>query len=115
MLWRDMYPHVIVSLEPGDAVFFWQDVVYSGVAYKEDCNHKCFISVLPERWESFENAIISSVRNWAASVQAGLARQPSNGPFYRRVAMRGNMCSRIEQLELEMVLQVQLHFKTPGL
>jgi hypothetical protein len=25
-----------------------KDVVYSGVAYKEDCNYKCFISVRPE-------------------------------------------------------------------
>jgi hypothetical protein len=52
-----MYPHVIVSLEPGDAVVFWKDVVYSGVAYKEDCNYKRFISIRPECWESFENAI----------------------------------------------------------
>jgi hypothetical protein len=37
-----MYPHVIVSLEPGDAVVFWKDVVYSGVAYKEDCNYQMF-------------------------------------------------------------------------
>jgi hypothetical protein len=51
-----MYPHVIVSLEPGDAVVVWRDVVYSGVAYKDDCNYKCFISVRPECWESFENA-----------------------------------------------------------
>jgi hypothetical protein len=33
MLWHDMYPHVIVSLEPGDVVVFWQDVMYSGVAW----------------------------------------------------------------------------------
>jgi hypothetical protein len=52
-----MYPHVIVSLEPGDAVVFWKDVVYSGVACKEDCNYKCFISVRPKCGESFENAI----------------------------------------------------------
>jgi hypothetical protein len=51
-----MYPHVIVSLDPGDAVVFRQDVMYSGVAYKEDCNYKRFISVRPECWESFENA-----------------------------------------------------------
>jgi hypothetical protein len=38
-------------------VVFWQDVVYSGVAYKEDCYYKCFISVRPEGWESFDNAI----------------------------------------------------------
>jgi hypothetical protein len=52
-----MYPHAIVSLEPGDAVVLWEDVVYSGVAYKDDCNYNCFISVRPECWESFENAI----------------------------------------------------------
>jgi hypothetical protein len=52
-----MYPHVIVSLEPGDAVVFRQDVMQSGVAYKEDCNYNCFISVRPECWESFEIAI----------------------------------------------------------
>jgi hypothetical protein len=52
-----MCPHVIVSLEPGDAVVFWQDVLHSGVAYKEDCNYKCFISVRPECRELFENAI----------------------------------------------------------
>jgi hypothetical protein len=57
MLWHDMYPHVIVSLEPGDAVVFWQDVMYGGVAFKEDCNYKCFISVRPECWGSLENAI----------------------------------------------------------
>jgi hypothetical protein len=46
-------------------------------------------------------------------VQAGLARQPNNGPVYGCVAdaMRGNMCSIIEQLELEMALQVHLHLK----
>jgi hypothetical protein len=52
-----MDPHVIVSLEPGDAVFFRHDVVYNGVPHKEDCNYKCFISVRPERWESFANEI----------------------------------------------------------
>jgi hypothetical protein len=57
MLWHDMYPHVIFSLDAGDAAVFWQDVMNSGVAYKEDCNYKCFISVRPECWESLENAI----------------------------------------------------------
>jgi hypothetical protein len=52
-----MYPHVIVSLELGDAMVFWQDVEYSGVAFKEDCNCKCFIRARPECWESFENAM----------------------------------------------------------
>jgi hypothetical protein len=48
MLWHNMYPHVIVSLEPGDAVVVWRDVVYSEVADKDNCNYKCFISVRPE-------------------------------------------------------------------
>jgi hypothetical protein len=30
MLRHDMCPRVTVSLEPDDAVFFWQDVVHSG-------------------------------------------------------------------------------------
>jgi ectoine hydroxylase-related dioxygenase (phytanoyl-CoA dioxygenase family) len=46
MFRHDMYPHVTVSLEPGDAVFFWQDVVHNGVAYKEDCNNRCCISIV---------------------------------------------------------------------
>jgi hypothetical protein len=38
----------------------------------------------------------------------------NNGPICGRVAdaMPGNMCSRIEQLQLEAALQVQLHFGT---
>jgi hypothetical protein len=32
MLRGDMYPHVIVTLEPCDAVFYWQGVLHSEVA-----------------------------------------------------------------------------------
>jgi hypothetical protein len=56
MFRHDMYPHVTVSLEPGDAVVFLQDVVQNGVAYMEVCNDRWCISVRLGCWESFENA-----------------------------------------------------------
>jgi hypothetical protein len=83
-----MDPHVIVSLEPGDAVFFWQDVVYSGVVFKEDCNYQCFISVRPDRWESFENAIFPV---FVTGRQACRLDSPGSGamdPFMEASLMR---------------------------
>jgi hypothetical protein len=69
MLRHDLYPHVSVSLEPGDAAFFWQDLMHDGKTAKTYFSSAC--------GQNAESSLkyIPSVRNWGASVLAGIARQ----------------------------------------